>query len=65
MSVDSTGPGRSWVWFPSTHDLKTHYVRTMTDPKCSSDEAILISKCRLSCENWVFLRRLLSYAERA
>ena len=25
-SVDSNSPGRSWVWFPSTYDLKTHYV---------------------------------------
>ncbi len=25
-AVNSKSPGRSWVWFPSTHDLKTHYV---------------------------------------
>lgn len=25
-SVDSNSPGRSWVWFPSTYDLKSHYV---------------------------------------
>ena len=49
MPVDSNNPGKSWVWFPSTHDLKTHYVRTMTG-KDSLDEAILISKCCLSCE---------------
>ncbi|KAF6225778.1 hypothetical protein HO133_009780 [Letharia lupina] len=28
-SVDSNSPGRSWVWFPSTHDLKTHYLREL------------------------------------
>lgn len=28
-SVDSTSPGRAWVWFPSVHDLKTHYVRIL------------------------------------
>ncbi len=28
-SADSNSPGRSWVWFPSTLDLKTHYVRIL------------------------------------
>ena len=28
-SVDSTSPGRAWVWFPSVHDLKNHYVRIL------------------------------------
>ena len=28
-SVDSTSPGRAWVWVPSMHDLKTHYVRVL------------------------------------
>ena len=26
-SVDLHSPNRSWVWFPSIHELKTHYVR--------------------------------------
>lgn len=28
-SVNSTSPGRVWVWFPSMHDLETHYVRIL------------------------------------
>ena len=26
-SVDLHSPNKSWVWFPSIHELKTHYVR--------------------------------------
>ena len=26
-SVDLNSPNRSWVWFPSIDELKTHYVR--------------------------------------
>ena len=26
-SVDLHSSNRSWIWFPSIHELKTHYVR--------------------------------------
>ena len=62
-SVDSNSPGRSWVWFPSTHDLKTHYVRILgtlislfgsdSEPCCTSRENSLYRRIfRAEMPSW-------------
>lgn len=28
-SVDTNSSGRSWVWFPSMHELTTHYLKEL------------------------------------
>ena len=50
-SVDLKSSGNSWVWIPSMHDLKTHYV-------CRPRELKYISGS--NCEPWyTFLDYLL------